>query len=578
MNLYIAFPMSFVCVCQTNMAAPHGTSPAAARAAALVQIQNQNTPKYYAAGMSGLVLLFTLFYWIGRFYSQYYVKGSNNMILSYTVSASRRCRKYLIRPAPGFTSVGHAVLVFTYFAINIVLTVTNVTLSLSGAAKRLGWMAITNMAFIIFLALKNTPLGFLTGYSYERLNQLHRIAGYTTVTFVLLHAIVMLNNWSSKHILEHMNNWNELHGVLAAFGTFIILVTAIIVRKMQYETFYVIHIFTVIFVLINFGLHRPEFALKALYIPIIAAAWWGADRMLRGSRLLWYLYGSRAVINPLPHGGTHIVLHRTPFQAASGQHGFLWIPRIRALETHPFTVARSTPHSIEFIITAHDGFTRSLHSYALKNPGASLRASFDGPYGALPNFTRSADKVVLVAGGVGATFTFGVALNMINKLANENCPKIEFIWTVRSEENMSWFDEALQQLQRSPLVNITLHLTKSQDISEQQSLTASGKTENRMDHISETPVLLTKGSDSDIEKAHIDVQSVPISSQLHIHPGRPNIQSLIRNIVQQSTPQERIIVAACGPGSLTKTVREAAAECISASGPSIELHCEQFGW
>lgn len=40
--------------------------------------------------------------------------------------------------------------------------------------------------FAVFLALKNTPLAILTAYSYERLNSLHQIAGYTTLLYTIL--------------------------------------------------------------------------------------------------------------------------------------------------------------------------------------------------------------------------------------------------------------------------------------------------------------------------------------------------------------------------------------------------------
>jgi hypothetical protein len=41
---------------------------------------------------------------------------------------------------------------------------------------------------------------------------------------------------------------------------------------------------------------------------------------------------------------------------------------------------------------------------------------------------------------------------------------------------------------------------------------------------------------------------------------------------------DRIIIAACGPDGLMKNVRRVAADCITVKGPSVELHCEQFGW
>ena len=37
--------------------------------------------------------------------------------------------------------------------------------------------------------MKNNPLGFLTGYSHERLNVLHRWSGRATVVYACLHVM-----------------------------------------------------------------------------------------------------------------------------------------------------------------------------------------------------------------------------------------------------------------------------------------------------------------------------------------------------------------------------------------------------
>ena len=73
----------------------------------------------------------------------------------------------------------------------------------------------------------------------------------------------------------------------------------------------------------------------------------------------------------------------------------------------------------------------------MKNPDAILRASIDGPYGAIPNFSKTADKVILIAGGSGASFTFGIALDMLKKLESKSKTTIEFIWTVREQGKIS---------------------------------------------------------------------------------------------------------------------------------------------
>jgi len=68
------------------------------------------------------------------------------------------------------------------------------------------------------------------------------------------------------------------------------------------------------------------------------------------------------------------------------------------------------------------------------------------------------------------------------------------------------------------------------------------------------------------------------TSSLEVLIGRPDIKALIRSIVGTASPDERIAIAACGPEALMKDVRNISAEVIRINGPSVELHCEQFGW
>lgn len=294
-------------------------------------------------------------------------------------------------------------------------------------------MAITNIAFITFLALKNTPLAYLTAYSYERLNLLHQIAGYTTITYVFLHVTLMAKTFTKMNATSIFKELPQIHAMIAASAVFVILVTATIVRKMRYEVFYVTHITTYVLILINVGFHRPDFALKTVIVTIFAASIWSADRILRLCRILWYSYHNTASITPLSNGGTRIVLRRSPSRAVPGTHCFLWIPAIRAIETHPFTIVAATAFSLELVVASYNGFTKDLHKYAKQHPGATLRASIDGPYGGIPDLSRDADKVVLIAGGSGASFTFGLALDMIKKLGDSRKSTIDFIWAVKEQ-------------------------------------------------------------------------------------------------------------------------------------------------
>jgi hypothetical protein len=56
------------------------------------------------------------------------------------INFNRMVRHVLTHRVPGFTSIGHALLVMVYLGINIALTVTNIKWSsLMGIANRLGW-------------------------------------------------------------------------------------------------------------------------------------------------------------------------------------------------------------------------------------------------------------------------------------------------------------------------------------------------------------------------------------------------------------------------------------------------------
>lgn len=83
----------------------------------------------------------------------------------------------------------------------------------------------------------------------------------------------------------------------------------------------------------------------------------------------------------------------------------------------------------------YDGFTRDLYKAAQASPGKSLRCSVDGAYGQVPNF-KVFDKVVLVAGGSGASFTFAIALDLI-EASKKAVMSIDFIWIVRHEGTLN---------------------------------------------------------------------------------------------------------------------------------------------
>ena len=52
---------------------------------------------------------------------------------------------------------------------------------------------------------------------------------------------------------------------------------------------------------------------------------------------------------------------------------------------------------------------------------------------------------------------------------------------------------------------------------------------------------------------------------------------MISRVADDSTIENRVLVAACGPGGLVDGVRDAVKENTKKNGPGIELHVEAFG-
>lgn len=285
-----------------------------------------------------------------------------------------------------------------------------------------------NFSVVVFLALKNTPLAFLSAYSYERLNGLHQVAGFTTFAYLILHASMYTNHFLDIGLTSLLQSDTTKAGIVAGFGFLLVVISGAIVRFIWYEAFYVLHVLGFLMALIGAFNHQPLLTDCVVIIFAVIAGIWGLDRIIRGSRMLFRSFNNYATIEPLPHGGTKITLSKKPLGAKAGKHCYVWIPKVRLLESHPFTIASTEP--MEFVVNAYNGFTRDLHKYALENPGAKLRASLDGPYGTFPD-PMSFDKVVLIAGGSGATFTFGLAVNMLEKMGQESTNNITFIWAVK---------------------------------------------------------------------------------------------------------------------------------------------------
>ncbi|XHG04316.1 hypothetical protein AWENTII_007592 [Aspergillus wentii] len=322
-------------------------------------------------------------------------------------------------------------------------------------------------------------------------------------------------------------------------------------------------------ILIVIGMHRPKFSTSSVIIIIFTACIWGLDRLIRLAKIFWNFPGNHATVTALPNGGIRVRLTRR-LAATPGSHAFLWLPAIRLFEMHPFTMVSVDP--AEFVIRAHDGFSGELYRHAQNHNGngATLRCSVDGGYGQILDF-GAFERVVLVAGGSGMSFTCAVAAELIRKSAASRAKKIDFIWTVREKQTLSWYQEELRQLQDNSLVNLIIHVTHSSIPSTEQLPQATSSLEKE--------VLATAELEAESDPVPRDTEAGPLEKTtiidypLTMHPGRPDIYSLISSATFGTDTKDRIAVGVCGPSGLVDSTRQAVSRAM-ADGALVTLYAE----
>lgn len=174
-------------------------------------------------------------------------------------------------------------------------------------------------------------------------------------------------------------------------------------------------------------------------------------------------------------------------------------------------------------------------------------------------------------------------------------------------DNLSWFADHLQVLKthpNSPRVTTSLYVTtasssnaNSADVSDaeddRRALAVHGSgavtAEKALRPSITTKHTFSSAASRDPEKNGTTTTkggtrtstSTDATGYSHGHlvlPGRPDTATLIREAVSTTPATGRVLVAACGPAGLMRTVRDVTASLIRGDGPGVELHCEQFGW
>jgi predicted ferric reductase len=282
-----------------------------------------------------------------------------------------------------------------------------------------GLLAAYAMVIVVLLVARVPPLERAIGQ--DRLVAWHRKLGPWPLYLLIGHGVFITIGYArAAHdgVLHQLGQllWTY-PGILAATVGGAALIAAGVTsyrlarRRMAYETWWSVHLYTYLALFVSFS-HQVDTGASFVGHPV-ARTWWtaiwiGTLATVIGARILlpvWRsLYHRLRVVDVVAEGPNTISvvmqghhLHRLPIY---GGQFFQWRFLVRGMwwQAHPYSIS-AVPSDNRLRITVKN---LGDHSADLARLQRGTWVGIEGPYGVFTPDTRQGDKVVLVGAGVGS--------------------------------------------------------------------------------------------------------------------------------------------------------------------------------
>ncbi|KAJ5167279.1 uncharacterized protein N7482_006060 [Penicillium canariense] len=432
--------------------------------------------------------------------------------------------------------------------------------------KRFGSVAAAQLPlhFLLSMRTRYSPLGIILGTSHEQLIHWHQICGRIIMILLVLHAAWYINYFVQNQILvERLQHLHPITGLLSLSLMAVIAGTSLErVRRWSYRVFLYCHVTIGLAIFPILLLHARPLRLYA----VEALALFAVDRVLR------YLdtVTSPAILSKAPHTELLKIWFPIPstklarFQAKPGQHVYLSIPSNgtctgnKSLLSNPFTVSEVTASEISLVVRARRGpTTQTLWTKADRTKTRAL-ISIEGPYGGplrTADLASQFDRVLLVAGGIGATFILPIYWALHNQLEAEtgSPDHLSLIWALRSAPEACWATNSGNQT-FAPNSNVHIYLTRH----------------HSAQHPRDNPLFSEGIEMEDLQ----DPNSLIGGAKASV--GRPDLKNIIDGTFS-SHADEHVAVIFCGPQGMGRELRAYVGKWV-AVGRKVFWHEERFGW
>ena len=258
-------------------------------------------------------------------------------------------------------------------------------------------------------------------FGLERMAALHKWNGYLAIGLLIGHAVFQTVGYQlgdgkdlAAQLADFIGSYQGLLAAIVALGLFVAVVVmsvAIARRGLAYETWYFIHLYAYLAVVLAFS-HQLATGVDFAGNPAFVWYWCGLYVVVGGALVLYRLVGPLATyrrhrfrvhaVEKEARGVVSIYISGRDldqFEAEAGQFA-IWrfMDRKRWWQAHPFSIS-AVPNGRRLRITVKNigDFTNDIHTL---KPGTPILV--DGPFGKFIERPRNS-KVLLIAGGIGIT-------------------------------------------------------------------------------------------------------------------------------------------------------------------------------
>ncbi|KAF2637208.1 hypothetical protein P280DRAFT_458379 [Massarina eburnea CBS 473.64] len=460
--------------------------------------------------------------------------------------------------------------------------------------KRFGIIGASQLPLHYLLAMRApySPVQWVTRLSHEQLKASHQVLGRIIYLLFALHAIFYVNFFIlSGFLAKRIKDKDVIFGIISLALFTAISTTALgQLRRWNYRVFYMSHVAIANILVVPLYLHvthiRP-YVWEVVAVNVLHLLF-RAQRLKTYSGTVKLLPGTNLVQVRIPLTTMHSALNWQP-----GQHVYLSLPTGSPYslspkdqfalrnKANPFTVASIPVKDKELLLVARAlaGNTKKLAELArsLSRDGQvpSIPLAIEGPYGASTHFPdlSTFDKVLLVAGGVGATFVMPIYRSMVD-FNDRGYADVRCVWAVQKLADTQWAFPTS---------------TEGEGEEEEEGTSSESDADDVAHSAGAVEVFVTRGpgpglqigeTGDDVELEEVD-QLLSMEEEMKkarkgmvLKTGRPKIGAIVDEVFSTGS---RVAVIACGPRRLTRKLNQSVEQWVK-QGHEVFYHEESFAW